>query len=93
MNTKFHLESEDCKRYSEIKRNRRIDRAQQAANNVSFSIKGTKIKKVKSFKYLGRMITETDDDLGAVELQLKKARMTWGRMSKILKKRLTEILE
>jgi hypothetical protein len=87
VNSKNHLESEDCKRYAEIKRNRRTDLKQQSAKNVSFSINGIAIKKVKSFKYLGRMLTETDDDLEAVELQLKKARMTWGRMCKILQKK------
>ena len=82
-----HLESEDCKRYAEIKRNKRIDSYQDAATNVKFNINGEEINTVKSFKYLGRMITDTDNDFEAIMLQLKKARMTWGRIGKIIKKK------
>ncbi|MFK5283320.1 hypothetical protein ACI3PL_27480, partial [Lacticaseibacillus paracasei] len=37
VNSATHLESEDCKRYAEIKRNKRIDELQKAATNVSFT--------------------------------------------------------
>ena len=42
---------------------------------------------MSSFKYLGRIITDTNDDLEAIDLQLKKARMTFGRIGKIIKKK------
>ena len=87
MNSKAHLESEDCKRFAEIKRNRRIDSQQEAATNVKFNINGEEINTVSSFKYLGSIITDTNDDLEAIDLQLKKARMTWGRIGKIIKKK------
>ena len=87
VNSEIHLESEDCKRFAEIKRNKRIDSQNQAATNVKFNINGVEINTVRSFKYLGRMITDKDDDLEAIDLQLKKARMTWGRIGKIIKKR------
>ena len=48
---------------------------------------GRQINKGKIFKYLGRMITEEYDNLPAMELQLKKAQATWGRVGKILKKK------
>ena len=40
VNSKAHLESEDCKRFAEIKRNRLIDFRQEAATNVKFNING-----------------------------------------------------
>ena len=45
---------------------------QQSAKNVEFFLDGRQINKVKIFKYLGRMITDEDDDLTTMELQLKK---------------------
>jgi hypothetical protein len=44
------------------------------------------ISRKKSFKYLGRIINDSDDDLPAVENQLWKARQVWAGISKILKK-------
>ena len=39
---------------------------------------------VKEFRYLGRILTSTDDDCPAVARNLKKARATWGRLARIL---------
>jgi hypothetical protein len=44
------------------------------------------ISRKKSFKYLGRIINDSDEDLPAVENQLRKARQVWARISKIIKK-------
>jgi acetyltransferase-like isoleucine patch superfamily enzyme len=41
----------------------------------------------KNFKYLGRIINESDDDLPAVENQPKKARQVWARISRIIEKK------
>ena len=46
VNTRQHLESEDCKRFAEIKRNRRIDSCNNAATNVKFNINGDEINTV-----------------------------------------------
>ena len=45
------------------------------------------MKKVSKFKYLGRIITNDDNDLPAVEYNLCKARATWGRIGKIIKRK------
>ena len=37
-----------------------------------------------AFKYLGRILTETDDDWPAVVGNLGKARRSWGRLSRVL---------
>ena len=87
VNTMHHLQSEDCKKYAEIRRNRRFDTCQMAAKNVRFKVKGENIKMVQSFKYLGRVLQYNDDDLTAVESQLVKARGVWGRIGKIIKKK------
>ena len=87
VNEASHLGSEECKRFAEIRKNKRIDECQKAAKNVSFYINGEEIKKVKQFKYLGRIITDDDNDLMAVEQQLTKARRTWGMIGKVIKKK------
>ena len=39
---------------------------------------------MKEFRYLGRILTSTDDDWPAVARNLQKARVTWGRLARIL---------
>ena len=39
---------------------------------------------VKEFRYLGRVLTATDDDWPAVTRNLHKARATWGRLARIM---------
>jgi hypothetical protein len=47
----------------------------------------TNRKNRKEFKYQIRIIINTDDDSPAVEQQLNKARKTWGRIGKIVRKK------
>ena len=39
---------------------------------------------MKEFRYLGRVLTATDDDWPAVARTLQKARATWGLLARIL---------
>ena len=39
---------------------------------------------VSEFRYLGRLLTATDDDWSAVAGNIKKARRIWGRLAKVL---------
>ena len=39
---------------------------------------------MKEFRYLGRILTSTDDDWPAVARNLQKARAIWGRLARIL---------
>jgi hypothetical protein len=41
---------------------------------------------VAEFKYLGRMVTANDDDMKAVEHNIRRARMSWGNLKRILSK-------
>ena len=45
---------------------------------------GEKIKRVSKFKYLGRVVSEDDDDSPAIETNLKKARMRWAMFKRLL---------
>ena len=42
------------------------------------------MRAVTEFWYIGRILTNTDDDWPAVAGNLRKARDTWGRLARIL---------
>ena len=42
------------------------------------------MQSVTEFRYLGRILTSTDDDWPAVARNLQKVRVTWGRLARIL---------
>jgi RNA polymerase-binding transcription factor DksA len=70
-----------------IRKDRRdMKRVQRQAQKVRFTIGDEEIETVHHFKYLGRITSDDDDDLPAVRDNLKKARMRWARVSKILKR-------
>ena len=50
----------------------------------AFEAYGRKINAVQEFRYLGRMLTATDNDWPAVARNLHRARTTWGRLARIL---------
>ena len=50
----------------------------------AFNAYGRRLNSVKEFRYLGRVLTATDDDWPAVARNLYRARATWGRMAIIL---------
>ena len=49
----------------------------EAATERAFNAYGKRVKSVKEFHYLGRILTSTDDDWPAEARNLRKARETW----------------
>jgi hypothetical protein len=85
--TERHTSSVECRKHTKTKTKRKKEIIQQAAPNVKFLVGQDKITITSSFKYLGRIITNNDDDLPAVEVQIKKSRKVWARINKILNKK------
>jgi hypothetical protein len=50
-----------------------------------FTVHGDALEKVKVFKYLGRMMAQDDNNVQAVQYQLRKARGTWARIGQVLR--------
>jgi hypothetical protein len=50
-----------------------------------FTVHGDALEKVEVFKYLGRMMVQDDNDIQAVQHQLREARGTWARVGKVLR--------
>jgi hypothetical protein len=91
--TERHTSSLECRHHSKTKTKRKKELIQQAAPNVKFLVEEVPIARTSSFKYLGQIITEKDDDLPAVVEQINKARQIWARISRILKKKPTPTLK
>ena len=56
----------------------------EAATERAFNAYGRRLNSVKEFRYLGRVLTATDDDWPVVARNLHRARATWGRLARIL---------
>ena len=50
----------------------------------AFHAYGKQMKAVTEFCYLGRLLTATDDDWPAVAGNIWKARVSWGRLARVL---------
>ena len=60
-------------------------RQQEVAALGPFEVNGESINRVHQFKYLGRILDDTDGDEHAACQQLAKARDRWGRVGRVLK--------
>jgi hypothetical protein len=80
--TPKHQGTAECRKFAE-KRHRHFQQKRQEimAPEVSFNVNGEKFDKVSEFKYLGRILEETDNDEHATNRQLTRARARWGRIA------------
>ncbi len=69
-----HQNTLDCKRFTKIKDDREKASIQQKAPQQIFYVNGTQIKMVNEFKYLGRILSNTDTDTAAMNYNLQRAR-------------------
>jgi len=79
-----HRYSRVCTDGQRAKQQRLANEASRQADETVFSIGGTPLVNVSTFKYLGRPVMSNDSDWHAVYQNLKKARLKWGMLSKIL---------
>ena len=56
----------------------------QESSERDFQAHGRPLEKVTLFKYLGRVLTEEDDDWPEVVVNLKNVRKSWARLTRIL---------
>ena len=50
----------------------------------AFHAYGKPMEAVSEFRYLGRLLTATDDDWLEVAGNIRKARVSWGRLARVL---------
>ena len=79
-----HKSTEMCRNGADRKRRRLAEAEVRYSTEIAFEVYGQHIQSVPRFKYLGRVLTEGDDDWPAVAGNLAKARKSWGRLQGIL---------
>ena len=79
-----HPATAQCAREAERKRRRLAEAETRESSERAFKAYGEPINNVSAFLYLGRVLTEGDDDWLAVVGNLGKARNSWGRLSRVL---------
>ena len=81
----FHQNSKQCALAAARRRRHFKTQRQNEALAVNFSINGEEIERVSQFRYLGRILSDDDDDSHAALRQLDKARKKWNRLVSILR--------
>ena len=79
-----HKSTAMCRSGAERKRWQLAETEVQESTEMAFEVYGDQLKTVPRFKHLGRILTEGGNDWTAVEVNLGKARRSWGRMQRIL---------
>ena len=75
-----HKSTEMCRSGAERKQRRLAEAEIRDSTDMAFEVYGHQIQSVPRFKYLGRVLTEGDDDWPAVAGNLEKAWKIWGRL-------------
>jgi Reverse transcriptase (RNA-dependent DNA polymerase) len=80
-----HQDTKTCKKFAlRLEIQNSCKRNKQLAKDTKFTVFGTPIEQVHEFRYLGRQVTDTDDDKNAVMANLRKAVQTWGNLHRLL---------
>ena len=81
-----HRDKPTCIKLQTRRRNERMQDKQFEAENIVFTANNKVIERVHSFKYLGRWISDNDDDTKCIQENLNKARQRWNSIANILKR-------
>ena len=81
-----HVTRATCMKLTARRRQLQRAVASHGAMGRTFTAYDTdELRRVEIFKYLGRMVSYVDSDVPAMRAQMKKARHTWRRVSKVLR--------
>ena len=80
-----HQRTEACRKGRARRKNEEQQEKQAKVDRVKIYVNDKQIERVREFKYLGRILSENDDDAKCVESQVTKARARWWRIARILK--------
>ena len=83
LNSRHHA-TVQCAKGAKRKRRWMAEAELRESTERAFDAYGKPLENVLAFKYLGRVMTEIDDDWPAVAGNLSKARKIWGRLLRIL---------
>ena len=87
-----HLGTLQCKNGAEGKRRRLAETETRENSKWAFHAYGKLMEAVSQFRYLGRLLTATDDDWPAVTGNIRKAQVRWGRLARVLGRKGEDLL-
>ena len=79
-----HIYSQVCQTGTERRTQRESAIMSALALRQLFYVEGEVLERVESFRYLGRILAQDDDNVRAVRSQIQKARGIWARVGQIL---------
>ena len=79
-----HLGTIQCRTGTERKRRRLAEAEMQENSERAFHAYGKPMEAVSDFRYLGRLLTATDYYWPAVAGNIRKERVSWGRLARVL---------
>ena len=82
----LHPGTSQCHKGAEQKRRRLAEADTRENTEQAFEAYGAPIESVIEFKYLGRILTATDNDWPVLVRNLGKVRRSWGRLSRVIGK-------
>ena len=82
--TDRHVGSVFCRRQAKAVAQRAAREVSRQAQEQRFYAYGAPLESVESFKYLGRILSNDDNDALAISTNVKLARKAWGRISSLL---------
>ena len=85
-NVQKHQTTKTCMNFRRRRENEQKQNNQAKADEVSFTVYGKNLERVREFKYLGRILREDDDDTSSIMQQVKRARSKWNSIAKVLKR-------
>ena len=80
-----HRSTKACREGAERKHQHEAAVEAALALRQQFTAYGDVLDRVEAFKYLGRLLSYDDNDVQAMRANLRKARRTWGRISRVLR--------
>jgi hypothetical protein len=80
-----HQRTWPCREGWERKKQHEATETAQVALARTFTAYGEDLKRVEVFKYLGRLLAYDDNNSQAMRANLKKARKSWARVSRVLR--------
>ena len=79
-----HLGTAQCKKGAERKRRRLAQMETREKSERAFHAYGKPMEAVLEFRYLGRLLTAKDNDWPEVAGNIRKARVSWGRLARVM---------
>ena len=79
-----HLGNSQCRTGTERKRRQLVEAEMRKTSERELHAYWKQMMAVTEFRYLGRVLTATDDDWPEVAGNIWKARVSWGRLARVL---------